>query len=406
VGAVASPVDSPDGLAAREVEVLALIAGGLSNGEIAAQLVLPPASVKTHVNRILFKTGARDRAQAVRYAHRHGLSSRRALGTGGRRRPHVQTSTFLTEFWAALELTLRGVPHAGAAMRSLTRSSCRRWLAPLAAVAAPLLLAVVPASAAAAVSSVTSENWSGYAVSGSSGTTKTFSHVVSAWTEPTADCSNGTAYSAFWVGIGGYATSSSGLEQVGTEADCSASGGAVDYAWYELVPAAPVHLSLKIHAGDRVSASVTVHGHSVTLHLTDETTGGTRTKHLHMANPDVSSAEWIAEAPSVCDQANQCAVLPLASFGSLQFAHASATADGHTGTISDPSWSATAVTLGQGQLFGGPRGVVAVQTSAAVPSPLSAAGDSFTVTPQAVSTVTSQGGGGFGRPPGFTRRLG
>jgi DNA-binding NarL/FixJ family response regulator len=63
----------PDELTPREVEVLKLIAAGLSNREIAEKLVLSNATVKTHVNRIFYKTGARDRAQAVRYAYEHGL---------------------------------------------------------------------------------------------------------------------------------------------------------------------------------------------------------------------------------------------------------------------------------------------------------------------------------------------
>lgn len=63
-----------DDLTPREVEVLKLIAAGLSNSEIAATLVVSGATVKTHVNRIFYKTGARDRAQAVRYAFRHDLA--------------------------------------------------------------------------------------------------------------------------------------------------------------------------------------------------------------------------------------------------------------------------------------------------------------------------------------------
>jgi DNA-binding NarL/FixJ family response regulator len=70
----ASPVELPDDLTPREAEVLRLIASGLTNGEIAAKLFLSNATVKTHVNHIFQKTGARDRAQAVTYAYRTGLA--------------------------------------------------------------------------------------------------------------------------------------------------------------------------------------------------------------------------------------------------------------------------------------------------------------------------------------------
>jgi DNA-binding NarL/FixJ family response regulator len=74
VGAPGSaPSQLPDDLTPREAEVLALIAEGLSNAEIAERLVVSGATVKTHVNRIFMKIGARDRAQAVRYAFHHGL---------------------------------------------------------------------------------------------------------------------------------------------------------------------------------------------------------------------------------------------------------------------------------------------------------------------------------------------
>jgi DNA-binding NarL/FixJ family response regulator len=73
--AAAPASDLPDGLTARESEVLTLIATGLSNREIASRLFLSEATVKSHINRLFAKTGVRDRAQAVQYAYRHGLAS-------------------------------------------------------------------------------------------------------------------------------------------------------------------------------------------------------------------------------------------------------------------------------------------------------------------------------------------
>lgn len=68
-------VPPPDNLTTREIEVLRLIAVGRSNAQIAAELFVSEATVKTHINHLYAKTGARDRAEAVRYAYRHGLVS-------------------------------------------------------------------------------------------------------------------------------------------------------------------------------------------------------------------------------------------------------------------------------------------------------------------------------------------
>jgi DNA-binding NarL/FixJ family response regulator len=69
----ASAVPPPDGLTQREAEILALIADGLTNTEIAARLFLSNHTVKSHISRIFAKTGSRDRAAAIGYAHRHGI---------------------------------------------------------------------------------------------------------------------------------------------------------------------------------------------------------------------------------------------------------------------------------------------------------------------------------------------
>lgn len=70
-----SPGRLPDGLSAREGEVLALVAEGLSNAEIAERLFISRVTVKTHINQILRKTGCRDRPQAILYALRNEISA-------------------------------------------------------------------------------------------------------------------------------------------------------------------------------------------------------------------------------------------------------------------------------------------------------------------------------------------
>jgi Peptidase A4 family len=279
-----------------------------------------------------------------------------------------------------------------------------RLLATFAATAVVTGAAAATASAATvAQQAAVSQNWAGYVAGGTQ-----FSTVAGSWVQPTAKCGSGQTYSAFWVGIGGSGDQSSALEQTGTQADCSADGSTDYYAWYELVPAAPVKLDLAIKPGDHISAKVIVSGSNVTVSLSDQTTGQSTTKTLQMDSPDTSSAEWIAEAPSACDGSGSCQTLPLSDFGSVQFTSATATANGHTGTISDPSWSAQPVQLGGSGVsdvsYGGGQ-----SSAGATPTSLSSDGSSFSVAYQATSAASGaadgsgdygSGGYGYGGYPG------
>jgi len=198
------------------------------------------------------------------------------------------------------------------------------------------------APATAATHASTSSNWSGYAVTRSG---SHFKRVAATWTVPAVTCATRRpAYSAAWVGLGGYHDDSSALEQVGTSADCG--GGTARYsAWYELVPAGSVDLPLRVRPGDQVSASVVVTGRQVRVRLANRTTGAVVTRVLRARAVDTRAAEWIVEAPSLCD-GSRCETQPLADFGTTTFANASATTTrGHIGTISDPAWSVNLISL-------------------------------------------------------------
>ena len=189
-------------------------------------------------------------------------------------------------------------------------------------------------------------------------------------------------YSAFWVGLGGFSDSSFAVEQSGTLANCS--GGTPTYtAWYELYPKPPVMLKMSVRPGDTFSATVSVSKKTVVIRIKDVTTGKLITKKLHMARPDLGSAEWVTEAPSGCDSAGNCTTLPLTNFGTVAFSHSTASVKGHRGRITDPVWSETAI-----ELHGDIPNSDSQAGANAIPGAVGPDGGSFAVTWQQLTPPT------------------
>ncbi len=239
--------------------------------------------------------------------------------------------------------------------------------------AASLVLAAAPGALA---DTSDSSNWAGYAIHA---TGTSFQVVTARWRQPRARCVPGKAtYSAAWVGLGGFSESSNALEQTGTELDCGPAGKVISSAWFELVPAPARTIRLRVRPGDLMAAKVTVTGSQVSVGLSDLTRHWTFTKTLHARQVDVSSAEWIVEAPSDCVSANSCQTLPLADFGSATFSFAhTVSASGVSGTISNPGWGVTRIRLRPaGTRFVSLHGGVGL---GATPLALRARGSSFEV---------------------------
>jgi hypothetical protein len=204
------------------------------------------------------------------------------------------------------------------------------------------VLAALACAPAAWADTAQSSNWAGYAAHGTS-----YRSVQGSWIEPSVQCTRGAqTYSSYWVGIGGYSETSQALEQIGTEVDCGARGQVVSSAWYELVPAPSTPIRLTVNPGDVMQGGVSVSGSSVTVVLNNLTRQRSFRKTLHASVLDVTSAEWIVEAPSQCISANSCQTLPLANFGSAAFnSSAAQSAAGRTGAISNSAWQTTKINL-------------------------------------------------------------
>jgi hypothetical protein len=139
-----------------------------------------------------------------------------------------------------------------------------------------------------------------------------------------------------------------------------------------------VKVPLKVKPGDLITTSVNVNDTSVLIQIKNRTRKTVFTKSLTMDAPDLTSAEWVAEAPSSCDASGaRCRVLPLANFGTVTFTKAASIASAHPGTIADPAWSRVSIKLVPG---GSQFGRLDSSPAGALPGALTADGRGFPVT--------------------------
>jgi hypothetical protein len=214
--------------------------------------------------------------------------------------------------------------------------------------------------------SVSSSNWSGYAVTGSE-----FTYAKGSWIVPSVNCGKTpNSYAAFWVGIDGYTSTT--VEQTGTLTVCVGKTAAY-YAWYEFFPAEAIQViaGLTANPGNKISAEVTFAGGKFTVKITNETTGKSFSKTAAVSGAKRNSAEWIAEAPTVGGS-----VAPLSDFGTTSFG------DDYT-EISDTNWASDSTVTGPISDFGKDIDKIFMVSGSgvdeAVPSALTTDGSSFKV---------------------------
>jgi hypothetical protein len=253
------------------------------------------------------------------------------------------------------------------------RRKCPRWVGSI-----PIIFGATNAALVAAQNTFYSTNWSGYVATAPAG--DAFSDISSTWVVPTIkDVGTTPAYSADWVGFDGVTDST--VEQCGTSGDLESNGTTSYYAWYEFYSLPEVQIpstTLAIHAGDKITAEVTFEplessagSYAYLFDITDVTTGDSFNNN---GNPEItasndlrSSAEWIAEAPTV--NGSQAT---FANYGSITFSNdvAAALPVGSTSAGTDQPLSAY-----------NPSEVIGEQSSAyiSVPTSLNSTGDAFNI---------------------------
>jgi hypothetical protein len=162
----------------------------------------------------------------------------------------------------------------------------------------------IPHVAGGQFADLTSSNWAGVVDSGA-----TYTGVSASWTVPTLQTSPSSGVSSTWIGIDGYSNTS--LIQTGTAQNIS-DGVTQYFAWYEILPAAPVLIG-GVNPGDNISADVFEDSPGTwTITIEDTTLDAIFSEEFAYDGPG-SSAEWIEEMQMETPQP------PLANFGTAQF---------------------------------------------------------------------------------------
>jgi hypothetical protein len=182
-----------------------------------------------------------------------------------------------------------------------------------------------------------SSNWFGYNQGALEPGKGLFSSITGNWTVPTASqhTSGQDESSSDWIGIGGgcmdtsCTTTDSTLIQTGTEQDVSANGTASYSAWYELIPAPSINISMTVQPGDQMHADITQTVPGVwTITLQDLTRGENFSTTVPYTSTE-GSAEWIEETPLLLGTNAGFAALPNLS----KVAFTSATANGSAANL-------------------------------------------------------------------------
>ena len=216
-----------------------------------------------------------------------------------------------------------------------------------------------------------SSNWSGYVATGG-----IYDFIRASWTVPAVSCTAGAnSYSSQWVGLDG--VSDETVEQDGTYSDCD--GATPVYgAWYEMVgddsvnngEQTDVPVGDAVHPGDSITATVAVSGGDSWLLTIDDTTRSwIFNEPITWSGAQQTSAEWIVERPTLCDESGDCALAPLADFDATTFTNATADAGGGQQSIA--------------ALDGVPVDMIRSGTDSTLlagPGPLDGSGEIFSVT--------------------------